>query len=219
MSVPAIRRAASSMVLEKVAAEVRLGRLLGLSHILNTWLTYFARHSHQEKEARKVTANSQIATCHRHRAYRRMTSFLLRKISCLLSCGRCCQLCSEARSERTLSDKVGLVDAFRIFLVRKENWRYYDLRWKTVIAYCLPISCGTPCVMFQSLTRAICRLAEKEMPGSRVYGYMDNFLICIPSKNMAYRDMAVFLALGSDRRVAFSPKKMVDPIQSLVFLD
>ena len=116
--------------------------------------------------------------------------------------------------------KVDLKDAFRIVPIHKSNWRYLGMKINEFyyVDTVLPMGCGTSCAIFQTLTRALCWMVTKEIPGISIFGYLDDFLLVSQGRDNAEKHLAAFLKLCHNLGIPIAEEKTAGPLQSLIFL-
>jgi hypothetical protein len=116
--------------------------------------------------------------------------------------------------------KFDVKDAFRIVPVHRADWCLLGMAvgGAYFVDTRLPMGCGSSCSIFQSLTRALCWVMEERFPGVRVFGYLDDFLICSDSEEDSVAHMDGFRNLCQELGVPLALDKVEGPSQRLVFL-
>lgn len=116
--------------------------------------------------------------------------------------------------------KTDIKDAFRICPIHRDDWKWLGMKVGNsyLVDTVLPMGCGSSCAVFQTLTRAICWMAEREMPGLQIFGYLDDFLLCSKDFQSAERHLSAFKDLCVQLGVPLAGDKTEGPSRQMVFL-
>lgn len=116
--------------------------------------------------------------------------------------------------------KVDLQDAYRNVPINKEDWRYLGMIFedKLLIDTCLPMGLSTSCRIFDSISKSLAWVHTKRNPQSKIFSYLDDFLILARTESDCKRALDSFLDLLKFLGFPISTQKTVEPSTSVEFL-
>jgi hypothetical protein len=116
--------------------------------------------------------------------------------------------------------KFDVKDAFRVVPVHRDDWKFLGMFCEGAyfINIMLPMGCGTSCAIFQSLTRAVQWMMERRFPEVRVFGYLDDFLLCSRDARSAREHKSGFVHMCETLGLPLAHDKTKGPDARLVFL-
>ena len=77
---------------------------------------------------------------------------------------------------------------------------------------------ASSCAIFQTLTTALCWIAERLMTGLRIFGYLDDFFLVTCGWSQAMHHVAQFEALCQEVGVPLTNEKTQGPSSKLILL-
>ena len=128
--------------------------------------------------------------------------------------------------EKTTTDrvwymaKVDLQDAYRNVPIIKEDWRYLGMTFedKCFIDICLPMGLATSCRIFDAISQSLAWLHTKNNPQSKIFCYLDDFLILADSEHECKKALDSFLGQLHYLGFPISEHKTVQPATIVEFL-
>lgn len=116
--------------------------------------------------------------------------------------------------------KVDIRDAFKLIPIRKDQWAWFGIKWRTnyYFYHRLAFGCRSSPAIFDNLSRALCWIAENNYGITDILHLLDDFLTVDDPDSIAERTMALLTQIFGSLNIPLSPTKTEGPSVVIEYL-
>ena len=120
----------------------------------------------------------------------------------------------------SLMCKTDISDAFKLIPIKPELWPFHGIKWNNQYYFFTRLVFGSRSSpkIFDTLSQAICWIAEKEFRINSIIHLLDDFLTVDPPDYLADRTMSLLTYIFASLGIPLSAKKTVGPTKCLEYL-
>ena len=116
--------------------------------------------------------------------------------------------------------KTDISDAFKLIPIKPELWPFHGIKWNNQYYFFTRLVFGSRSSpkIFDTLSQAVCWIAEKEFKINSIIHLLDDFLTVDPPNYLAERTMSLITHIFASLGIPLSKKKTVGPTKCLEYL-
>ena len=122
--------------------------------------------------------------------------------------------------KNSLLCKFDISDAFKIIPIKPSQWPLFCMKWKSVYYFYVRLSfgCRSSPVIFDTLSKAICYIAETNYKVNNILHLLDDFLTIDPPNFIAERTKALMMMIFRRLNIPIAAHKTMGPLTCVEYL-
>ena len=116
--------------------------------------------------------------------------------------------------------KFDISDAFKIIPIKPSQWPLFCMKWESSYYFYVRLSfgCRSSPIIFDTLSKGICYIAEHNYNIKHILHLLDDFLTIDPPNYIAERTMALMTMLFNQLNIPLAQHKTLGPVTCLEYL-